>query len=57
MRERVRVPQIQHADEIGVGIDELRVRCVSGGARIRRTLARVLDAQESDQNQQLAGDA
>ena len=57
VRECVRVPQIQHADEVRLGVDELRMRGIRSGARIGRPFARVLDAQEGDQDQQLMLDA
>ena len=54
VRQRVRVPQVQHADKIGFGIDERRMRQIGRLARIGRALARILDTQEGDQDQQLA---
>ncbi len=50
----VAVPQAQHADELRAAIGEQRMRVVGGGARFRRALARVLDAQERGDHQHRA---
>ncbi|MCW0460030.1 hypothetical protein NB717_001098 [Xanthomonas sacchari] len=51
VRLPVTVPQAQDADEFRARIGELGMRVVGGLARLRRALARVLDAQERGDHQ------
>ncbi len=54
VRLPIRLPELEDADEFRLGIGELRMRGIGGGARIRRSLARVLDAEETGDHQHLA---
>ncbi|MCW0379314.1 hypothetical protein NB697_002160 [Xanthomonas sacchari] len=51
VRLPVAVPQAQDADEFRARIGELGMRVVGGLARLRRALARILDAQERGDHQ------
>ena len=46
VRLAIGIPQLQHADEFGLGIGELGMRLIGRLTRIGRAFARVLDAQE-----------
>ncbi len=54
VRERVHVPEIEDADEVGLRVGELRMRGIGRLTRVGRPFARILDRQECHDDQQLA---
>ena len=44
VRLAIGLPELEDADEFGLGIRELRMRGIGGSARIRGAFARILDA-------------
>ena len=54
VRASVGVPELEHAEEFGIRVGELRVRVVGGFAGVGGALARVLDAEEGGDHQHLA---